>query len=402
MGTAHKIREEVADRVFSWVHRNNLVYNTCWEDPAVDRLALNLSAADRLLVISSAGCNALDYLLAGCGEVHAVDVNYIQNSLLELKRAAALVLDYSDFELFFGQGRHPFARFTYERHLRAHLSGAAQRYWDKHIDFFNGRGWRDSFYFRGCAGLLARFMRAHLFGVKALEQPLQDLVQAQSLVQQAEIYHTRIKPRLWTRWLEWVLSRDMTMNLMGVPRAQRAQMEQGNRGGVPRYIEDSLEAVLTKLPFRENYFYRVYIEGRYPHDSRPEYVKEENYKILRERVRDLHIHTKTVAEFLEETELRFSRFVLLDHMDWMSVHQPHALTREWNAILFQATSRARVIYRSASSEVRYLDDLLVNFLGARSPLGQLLYQRTDMAALLHPHDRVHTYASFYIVDLPEQ
>ena len=81
-------REKLNTRIFRAVHRRNLIYNTCWEDPALDRQALELTADDRLMVITSAGCNALDYLLAGCGEVNAVDVNPIQNALLELKTAA--------------------------------------------------------------------------------------------------------------------------------------------------------------------------------------------------------------------------------------------------------------------------------------------------------------------------
>lgn len=48
-------------RVFNLVHGNNLVYNTCWEDPRLDRVALELTPGDNLLVITSAGCNALDY-----------------------------------------------------------------------------------------------------------------------------------------------------------------------------------------------------------------------------------------------------------------------------------------------------------------------------------------------------
>ena len=65
---ANAVRERLHTRVFHAVHRNNLLYNTCWEDPALDRIALKLTSTDRLLVITSAGCNALDYLLAGCGE----------------------------------------------------------------------------------------------------------------------------------------------------------------------------------------------------------------------------------------------------------------------------------------------------------------------------------------------
>ena len=58
----------LADRFDQWVFgavcSRSLVYNTCWEDPAVDRTALDLTSGDRILVITSAGCNALDYALA--------------------------------------------------------------------------------------------------------------------------------------------------------------------------------------------------------------------------------------------------------------------------------------------------------------------------------------------------
>ena len=119
-------RQKLDSRIFKAVHRRNLIYNTCWEDPALDRVALELSEKDRLAVITSAGCNALDYLLAGCGEVNAIDVNPIQNALLELKRAAVLGLDYDSFFELFGQGRTPRARQIYADGLRHHLSARAR------------------------------------------------------------------------------------------------------------------------------------------------------------------------------------------------------------------------------------------------------------------------------------
>lgn len=401
MGMA-AFRDRVSDGVFSWVHRNNLVYNTCWEDPALDRIALDLSSQDRLLVITSAGCNALDYLLAGCGEVHAVDVNPIQNALLELKRAAILNLDYSDFDRFFGDGRHPEAPRVYQQALRSSLSDNARGYWDKHIYFFNGTGWRDTFYYRGCAGFLAKFLMAHLFFVNALREPLENLVDANSLEEQSQIYAEQIKPNLWNRWMEWLVSREFTMNLMGVPRAQKQHMSERYPGGISKYIEDSLEAVLTRLPFKENYFYRLYIEGRYPALCRPEYLKPENFRRLRERLDSMIIHTDTVTNVLRKSPVSFSRFVLLDHMDWMSSHTPEALSDEWTAILDRSASRARAIYRSAALSVDYLDELPVTFRNSTRPLGALLTQRSDIAQSLHPLDRVHTYASFYVVDLPER
>ena len=59
-------------RCFDAVYQRSLLYNACWEDPAIDRVALNLGADDVVMVITSGGCNALDYLLAGVAGVHAV------------------------------------------------------------------------------------------------------------------------------------------------------------------------------------------------------------------------------------------------------------------------------------------------------------------------------------------
>ena len=44
----------VSGRVFKFVHGNNLVYNTCWEDPRLDRVALQIQPTDNVLVITSA------------------------------------------------------------------------------------------------------------------------------------------------------------------------------------------------------------------------------------------------------------------------------------------------------------------------------------------------------------
>src|SRR5258707_6874466 len=121
-------KEKLNTRIFRAVHRRNLIYNTCWEDPALDRVALDLGPDDRVLVITSAGCNALDYLLAGAGEVNAVDMNPIQNALLELKTAAIRGLDYDSFFALFGQGRTPRAREMYFDAVRPRLSAPARRY----------------------------------------------------------------------------------------------------------------------------------------------------------------------------------------------------------------------------------------------------------------------------------
>ena len=87
---AQKFLKATHDLIFHHVHGGQLIYNACWEDPRIDRALMRLDGDSRVVMITSAGCNALDYLLDGPAEIHAVDVNYRQNALLELKRASAV------------------------------------------------------------------------------------------------------------------------------------------------------------------------------------------------------------------------------------------------------------------------------------------------------------------------
>ena len=235
-------RQKFSSRLFSAVHNHNLIYNTCWEDPALDRVALDLGPTDRVLVIASAGCNALDYLLAGAGEVNAVDVNPIQISLLELKRAGILGLDHGSFFALFGEGQTPHAREMYQDAMRHHLTPTARAYWDKKIKFFLGKGWRKSFYYRGTSGLLAKIAITNAKLMHRLRDPIQRLLEANSVEEQREVYAKHIEPRIWTPWLKWFLSRSFTLTLLGVPWPQRDQITTQYPGGVIKFIRDSFEA----------------------------------------------------------------------------------------------------------------------------------------------------------------
>lgn len=397
---ASAVREKLHNRIFQAVHRRNLLYNTCWEDPALDRVALNLTSSDRLLVITSAGCNALDYLLAGCGEVHTVDMNPIQNALLEFKRAAILGLTHSDFFELFGEGKSARAKQMYRDAIRPALPKYATDYWDRHIYFFSGKGWRDSFFFRGTSGLVARLVSFNLLRFGKLRPALEAMIHAPDLTIQEAIYRDQIARKLWTPWMKWFLKQRLTMTLLGVPGRQLEQITTQYEGGLYQFIKDRLEHVLIKLPLRDNYFWRVYLEGKYTSDCCPEYLKEHHFAKLRSLMSQLHIHTGKVTDVVKASKVPFSRYVLLDHMDWMSHHDPVGLSEEWSALLDKATPGARALFRSAGLRVEFLDDLEVIHKGRKNRLGNLIKPNVVLAEELHQRDRVNTYGSFHIIDLP--
>ena len=119
------IADWLSRRCFQTVHGSNLIYNACWEDPRLDREALNLGPHDSVVMITSAGCNALDYALAGAGSIFAVDMNPRQNALLELKIAAIRRLEFEPFFDMFGRGRLPDPQHLYQSRLRAEQIGRA-------------------------------------------------------------------------------------------------------------------------------------------------------------------------------------------------------------------------------------------------------------------------------------
>jgi S-adenosylmethionine-diacylglycerol 3-amino-3-carboxypropyl transferase len=394
--TPQTLADRFDQKVFDAICSRALVYNTCWEDPAVDRLALELSERDTLLVITSAGCNVLDYALTGPRRIHAVDANPRQNALLELKIAGIRRLEFEDFFAAFGQGYHPKAEWLYRERLREELSPFARYFWDRRIRWFgNPHG---SFYFHGLSGIVARAFRTYLRMRPRLAHSIMTLFEARTLDDQRQIYDTCIGPLMWTPAVNWTLSRQLTMSLLGVPHPQRKEVQQQHLHGVAGFVRDALEYVLRQLPMWTNYFWSVYVRGRYTAQCCPEYLRSDNFEALKGGLVDrIECHTSTVTEFLQETDERISRFVLLDHMDWMSSYYPEALAEEWLCILEQATRDARVIFRSAHAAPHYLEVLE---LGDRlRPLLDHLDFQVERAAQLQRLDRVHTYAGFHIADI---
>lgn len=386
---------------FNLIHSKNLIYNACWEDPRLDRTALDLGPDDTILMITSAGCNALDYVLLEPRHIYTVDVNFRQNALLELKIAGIKALDFDDFFSMFGYGSLANYRAVYQQKLRPLLSPVAQAYWDRRITYFSGEGWQSTFYYHGTSGTFARMAKTYTQQILGAQESLEALCDAQTLEEQREIYHrTALRKLFFKRYVRWILSQDTTLSLLGVPRQQREQVDRDYPGGIGQFIEDCAEAVFTRIPFRDNYFWQVYIRGTYTPSCCPEYLKADNFERLKAGLTDrISIHTCTLTDFLHTQRPAISRAVLLDHMDWLSSVNYAALQQEWQALVDHATSRARFIWRSGGLDVTYVDPIEVVHAGQRCRVGELLTYDPDLAATLHAQDRVHTYGSFYIADL---
>lgn len=402
MSSLSSLRERASHAWFRLIHRSNLVYNACWEDPRLDIAAMEPGPDDRILVITSAGCNALEYVIAGAGHVSAVDINPIQNALLELKLSGIRALAYDDFFDIFGRGRSSRWHELYNDVLQHDLPPSIRRFWASRSALFNGESRRRSFYFHGSAGLFAWIVNQHINRQPGMRDVMNLLLNAASLSEQRALFDQhQVAKRLITPLIRWFLKRDTALAMLGVPRAQRRQLDENYPGGIVAFIEDRLTEVLTAVPLVDNYFWRVYLTGEYTPDCCPGYLTRDGFHFLKNGAVDrVTTHTATVSGLLQQYQATYTRFVLLDHMDWLWSTAPQALADEWQAILHAAAPGARCLWRSAGFSMEFLNRLPVRDSGRT--VGDHLQYHPDVSAGLHARDRVRTYGSFWVADiLPE-
>jgi len=385
----------------SFIHKvlytNKIIFNCAWEDPALDLQALELRKdKDNIIVITSAGCNVLTYAISAPNHIYSIDRNPCQNALLELKIAAIKTFDFDTFWKLFGEGKLDSFSSKYYPLLRDQLSTPSKSYWDSKAHYFDGKGLRNSFFYRGCSGLLAWvIVRIYCKLIPGVLPTIKAMFQAKSIEEQRKLYK-EIDRKVWSPLFERVVSSRLALAFMnGVPKPQQRLLEE--EGGAAAFLRKVVQWLFTESHLRNNYFYRVYIDGSYTKDCCPEYLKEANfYKLKNGLVDRISVHTTTITEFLNTHPSNdISRFVLLDHMDWLADTRS-VLQEEWQAIVNHASDDARFLWRSASHKAQFVTDTKVNYRNENTTVGDILQFDVEKAERLHQIDRVHTYTSFHI------
>lgn len=393
-----QVRSELSDYLFRKIHTHSLIYNACWEDPRIDRELMALDSQSKVVMLTSAGCNALDYLLDSPAEIHTIDVNPYQNALLDLKIAALRQSNHEILFSLFGNGKHHDAASIIDA-LTYEMPAASQRFWRKKSYYFSSPKNRGSFYFCGSSGKVAWFFQNYYLRIRrSLRDSIAELLDSQTLDEQRANYAS-VESALWDRVTSWLTKQPLLMAMLGVPQSQMTLMQRTDNGllddGAPlrkekqqsiqAYVTDCMRRVFTEIPITDNYFWRVYLTGQYTKACCPNYLKAENFLKLRRNSARILPHTMTVADFLSQNPGQYSHFVLLDHQDWMATHAPDALQEEWRLILANSRPGAKILMRSASPRLDFLPP------NAKEAIRFL----PEVSDPLHRTDRVGTYASLH-------
>lgn len=383
MGIAHTFNE----KIFRQIHGNSLVYNACWEDPRCDRKLLGLNKESRVVMLTSAGCNALDYLLDDPAVVHCVDINQRQNALLHLKLALLQGTDHETLFGFFGKGVAKKARETFNDALRLRMPESySANFWERNLHYFSAKGLRRSFYWHGSSGTVAWIIRQWLLSRPEAARLTRSLLESQEVNEQLEWYE-QLEPLFLNRFVQWLVQQHLVQSMLGVPKSQQHLASAIFPDGLFGYIRQCLRHVFIRLPMTDNYFWKCYFFGHYEPDCCPNYLKAEHFSTLRDRSSRIDTHTGSLSDFLIKNPGQYSHFILLDHQDWLAARRRRpALEEEWRLIFDNAAPGAKVLFRTASFEPNFLPA----FVHERVRFDK------EAAAWSQANDRVGTYAGTWL------
>lgn len=351
--------------LFKYFIKDQLIFNSSWEDPAIDRNLLDLNTDSDILTITSAGDNILDYLLDFPRSITSVDLNPAQNALAEFKIATIKNTSYDTLFDLFGYGQYKEINALLDN-LKPQLSPTTYQFWLKKKHYFTSKL---PFYHYGTSGLIARGFYFHLKFNKKLSNKVKEMVNCSTLEEQYLLY-LELEKTLFDNFLaKFLLKNKFTLSFLGIPDAQATLVDVHNDyHNMYDFIVGSLNTVFKEFPISQNYFWYLYIKGQYSKKTCPNYLKEENFELLRQNVSKINLVTDTFFNQLKNShDNSYSHIILLDHFDWFWQDTETQL-KVWTEIKRVAKPNAKILYRSAASNRYYLIPEIQNEIDYRDDL----------------------------------
>ena len=227
-----------------------------------------INANDTVLTLTSGGCNGLNLLIHGAGEVVSVDCNPAQSALLELKAVAIKQLEFEDVWQMFGEGVHPRIEDLYERKLAPFLSETSAKFWSKRLWYF-----KHGLYYQGGMGKLCWVLQSVAAAV-GLGRTAKRIANAPTIEEQRALWDGNLVVHFVKNGpapLVWLFCKFISLVLFnkavlwfggGVPGKQYALIK---ADGLPieQYIARTMDGVAEHSHVRKsNYFYYNCLTGR--------------------------------------------------------------------------------------------------------------------------------------------
>ncbi len=265
---------------------NQIRYSLVWEDSGSLYKGLQIKPHDQVLVITSAGCNVLNTLLANPQQVTAIDLNPIQNKLFAFKQYLILHHEYTHFRALLGLDGAAAVQETWQQ-LELTVPHPIRDYW--------------SLFFQShpagllTAGKLETYL--HQFYQKlapALQTSLRQLIKFDNIPDQRayfeqELHRSSFPEQFITYFDEANLSKGRAPELF----------KYATESGGEAFYNRLKRQVATTL-VRDNFFFRFFFFGpeNIPPALLPPCYQAHNFAALRRQLPKLTVVTAEAVDYL--------------------------------------------------------------------------------------------------------
>lgn len=356
--------------------KQGLVYNYAIEDTVVDRKLLGIGVQDTILILTSGGDAVLSLLLDNPRVIYSVDMNPVQNYLLEFKMACMRKYSHAEYFKIFNNGNEKlFLRGKEE--VFSYLSSRAREYWS------DGEAERaiSNFRYYGTMGKCTRIVR------RIVPKLLLQLLDQPDLESQRHFYmknRNAIRKSVSNRMLFVKVFEKYFLRCWGVPYTQ---LQRGL--SLQEFFLSFLEYHAYNIHAKSNPFCRLWLGERMDSDVCFDYMREENFNVIKSRLDRVVIRYGDLISVLKSLpDQEISKWILLDHMDWLS---PDAIQEEFSEVQRVSKKEHAILWRS------YTNQLPAPFMeGLKYEVRLDVHKDPDILK-----DRYGSYRGTFVASIPE-
>lgn len=309
-----------------------ILYSQCWEDPLIVGEALQINSKDVVLSISSAGDNSLFLLSKNPKKIISIDYNPLQNFVLEFKVAGIKTLSHREFLILIGILESDNKEELYSK-IRFKLNPKCREYWDNHLNLIK----QGIIHIGKFENYLTKF-RNYIIPLSHSKKEIKELLSLDSLTKQKNFYDTKWNNLIWRITFKIFFSKTV-MALFG----RDSKFFQYNRiKNISKHFFRRTFEGLTKIPISDNYFLHYILLKKYKPNNLPEYLKEENYSLIKKNINKLKIITSDIHTYLKKQgNGTFTKFNLSDIFELYSQEEYENIIKE---ILRKSKNNTIIIY----------------------------------------------------------
>jgi S-adenosylmethionine-diacylglycerol 3-amino-3-carboxypropyl transferase len=310
--------------------KNKIYYSQCWEDPNVLLEGLDIQKEDKIISITSGGCNTLALLLKDPRAIVAIDINPAQNYLFELKILAIKYLSYGDLLAFLGVNSCS-NRLQLFHLLEPHLSKDAYLWWQDNMQLIN--------YGIIHVGKLERYFGVFSKFVLPLahsSKTIQSLFAEKTEKQQHNFYNN-----IWNTWRWRFLFVIYFSKRVTSARARNKKLfKYVNKKNISSHYLSGIKNAICN-DSAKNYILHYMLTGKFDKGNLPLYLREENIALIKERLDRIKIVSDDFINFINTNHGVFNKFNLSNIFETLSVEKTHSI---FNNIVKHRGENTRLVY----------------------------------------------------------